>query len=76
MKTVLTKLFIREYKKLPQSLRAKVDRQLKQLEKNIRHPSLGAKKMVAKEQVWEARVDYHHRMTFQLGDGVIVMRRV
>jgi mRNA-degrading endonuclease RelE of RelBE toxin-antitoxin system len=76
MRIILSKLFIRDYKKLPQSLLARVDRQLRQLATNIRHPSLGAKKMIAKGQMWEARVDYHHRMTFQFGDGAIVMRRV
>jgi mRNA-degrading endonuclease RelE of RelBE toxin-antitoxin system len=75
MKVVLSKKFIQEYKKLPETLRVKVDRQLRLLKKDIRHPSLQAKKM-KKFAIWEARIDYHYRATFEIADDKITMRRV
>ena len=76
MKLRLSKPFLRQYTKLPTSIRKKVDRQLKYLTQDLRHPSLVAKKMEGRRDIWEARVDYHHRLTFTVISQLIILRRV
>ena len=75
MKLVQTEKFLKEYTQLPQTIRNKVDRQLTYLAHDIRHPGLYAKKMGGKD-IWEARVDYHHRLTFQIVGAFVQLRRV
>ena len=76
MRLRLSKPFLKQYAKLPLVIRKKVDRQIRYLVSNLRHPSLYAKKMTGEEDIWEARVDYHHRLTFQIVGETIVWRRV
>ena len=71
-----TDRFKKLYKRLPTSIKKKVKRQLKFLAEDIRHPSLYAKKIRGRETIWEARVDIHHRMTFQIVDGRIILRGI
>lgn len=71
-----TKSYVKQYTKLPERVRKKVDKQLARLIQNIRHPSLNAKKMSGRNDIWEARVDIHHRMTFQFANDMIVLRQV
>lgn len=72
----LSKPFVRQYAKLPAAIRKKVDQQVRRLAEDIRHPGLAARKMVNREAIWEARIDYQYRVTFQISSSVIVMRRV
>ena len=71
-----SKSFLKQYLKLPSPIRKKVDRQLRQLIQDMRHPTLQAKKMVNQADIWEARIDLHYRMTFTLEREVITLRRV
>ena len=70
------KPFARQYVKLPPAVRKKVDRQVTYLSKDIRHPGLHAKKMINQEDIWEARIDEHYRMTFKIQDDLIILRKV
>ncbi len=76
MRAVRLDSFARQYQKLPLEVRRKVDRQIAILLQGLRHPGLYAKKMTGQPDIWEARVDYHHRMTFQIQGDVIVLRAV
>jgi mRNA-degrading endonuclease RelE of RelBE toxin-antitoxin system len=71
-----TDRFKKLYERLPTSIKKKVKRQMRFLAEDIRHPSLYAKKMSGREGVWEARVDVHHRMTFQIVGDRIILRAV
>jgi mRNA-degrading endonuclease RelE of RelBE toxin-antitoxin system len=71
-----TEQFEKQAQKLPINLKQKLKRQLNHLEQNIRHPSLKAKKMVGKAGIWEARVDFHYRFTFQVEGATIILRSV
>ncbi len=71
-----SKSFLKQYLKLPQPIRRKVDRQLIQLIQDMHPPTLRAKKMVNQTDIWEARIDLHYRMTFTLEHEVITLRRV
>ncbi len=70
------KPFIKDYTKLPDDKQKKVDRLLNLLKQDLYHPGLNARKMTGKEQIWEARVDVHYRMTFKIEGELLVMRRV
>ena len=71
-----TTQFSKQFKQLPSHLQTKLRRQLTYLAQDMRHPSLHAKKMAGKSDIWEARVDYHYRFTFQIRSGIIVLRAV
>jgi mRNA-degrading endonuclease RelE of RelBE toxin-antitoxin system len=76
MKVVYLRPFAKQYKKLPVSVREKFDRQLRRLVKDPQHPSLRARKMVNREEVWEARIDIQYRFTFQFNGEDIVLRSI
>jgi mRNA-degrading endonuclease RelE of RelBE toxin-antitoxin system len=71
-----TERFRKLFKRLPVTLRKKVIRQLRVLAGDIRQPSLNAKKMRGRQGIWEARIDYRHRVTFQIVGDRIVLRAV
>ena len=71
-----TNRFKKLYQKLPAAIKMKVRRQLRYLAEDIRHPSLCAKKIKGTAGIWEARVDYRHRMTFRILDSRVVLRGV
>jgi len=68
--------FVRAYRALTPSLQAAVDKALRLLCANARHPSLRLKRMRGQHEVWEARVDRHYRMTFEIHEGYYLMRNV
>jgi len=70
------KSFRKSYKDLPQYIQTKVDKQIEILEANYLYPSLHTKKIKGKEDIWEARVDIHYRMTFEIIDNTIYLRTV
>ncbi|MDL1867763.1 hypothetical protein FBR06_11190 [Betaproteobacteria bacterium PRO4] len=76
MKVVYLRPFAKQYKKLPAIVREKFDRQLRRLVKDPKHPSLRARKMVNREEVWEARIDIQYRFTFQFDEDDIVLRSI
>jgi mRNA-degrading endonuclease RelE of RelBE toxin-antitoxin system len=68
--------FRRAYRELPQNIQKKVDKQIGFLSEDMRHPSLHTKKIKGKEGIWEARIDIHHRLTFQIVEDTIFLRIV
>ena len=43
---------------------------------DIRYPALRAKKIKGAENIWEARVSYSLRMTFQIEGNTIILRNI
>jgi mRNA-degrading endonuclease RelE of RelBE toxin-antitoxin system len=76
VKFFYTKRFKASYKKLPLVIQKKFDKQIKLLEHNFRHPSLQIKKIQGFDKIWEARVDYHYRFTFNLENEMIILRTI
>ena len=73
MRILAYERFRRSYQHLPPQIQRKVDKQLKLLIENLRHPSLQVKRIKGTTTLWEARVDLHYRMTFEIiGDAVYV----
>jgi len=54
----------RDYDALSPSLQARVDKQLALLLRNLRHPSLKAKKYDERNDVWQGRVNQAYRFYF------------
>ena len=75
-KIQLTDRFIELYSSLPPSIRKKIDRQIRLLSNDPRHPSLQTKVIQGTNGIYEARVDLHYRLTYERLPGDILLLRV
>lgn len=71
-----SKKFSKQYSKLPPSIRNKFDKQIKYLLRDLRHPSVRAKKKQGEKDVWEGRVDRFYRFTFAISGDVATLRTI
>lgn len=71
-----SKPFVKQYHKLPEAIQKKVDRTIELMEENLNHPSLKVHKMVNSRDIYEGRVDIHHRVTFEIDNKTVIMRKV
>jgi mRNA interferase RelE/StbE len=62
----LTDKAISAYQTLPKNLQKKADKQFEYLIKDIRHPSLHAKKYQGHDDIWQARIDKSWRFYFHI----------
>lgn len=76
MRVLAYERFRESYQRLPRIIQRKVDKQLAFLAENLRHPSLQVKPIQGTPGIWEARVDLHYRMTFEVISDVIYLRVV
>jgi len=76
MPTELTKRFVRAYDRLPSDVRKRVDRALRLLEENWRHPGLQARRLSGHGDMFYARVDQNHRITYERRGDTLVLRSV
>jgi len=76
MKLSFSKKFIRDYQKLPQQIQLQADKQLGLLLSDAQHPSLNMKKMHDPREIWECRVNFSYRFTFQIDGERYIMRQV
>ncbi len=72
----LSERFTRAYERLPRHIRAKVQKALRLLDADFRHPGLQARRVKGTADIFEARVDDHHRMTYQRQGDLLIMRNV
>lgn len=70
-----TDAFLRDYRTLPVAIRERVDKQLRLLFENFRHPSLRLKKLKGTDR-FEIRISEGYRLTLRLDQGVMELRRV
>lgn len=66
MNVRFTEPFLRRFKKLPEITKRKFEKQLILLLKNLRHPSLHAKKYDEVRDIWQARVNSSSRFYFRI----------
>ncbi len=71
-----TNRFVKDYAALPDDLKARTEKALFRLLENPQYPSLRAKKMEGREEIWEIRVSDSYRLTFQLIENTYILRRV
>lgn len=76
MKMRLTAPAEKHWHTLPLSIRKKAEKQLRFLVKDMYYPSLRTKRVSGRMDIWEARIDYHYRMTFQKENDVIIIRAI
>lgn len=75
MKLYYTDRFRKDFQKLPATQRGKFYKQATFLLKDLRHPSLRAKKYGEQKGVWQARVDGSFRFYFLIErDSYILLR--
>ena len=70
-----TDSFLRDYRTLPVEIRERVDKQLRLLFDDFRHPSLRLKKLKGTDR-FEIRISKGYRLTLRLAQGVMELRRV
>jgi mRNA-degrading endonuclease RelE of RelBE toxin-antitoxin system len=68
-----TEEFLKGYRNLPKAIQRKVDKQLRFLVDNPKHPSLRIHKM---NDEWEFYVDIHYRCIFQREGNVYILLTV
>lgn len=73
MKVFYTPHFERKYKFLSKETQRKFRKQANYLLRNLRHPSLRAKKYDEERDIWQARVDRNYRFYFLIGDDIYIL---
>lgn len=76
MPVELTERFVRQYTQLPKTIRRKVDKALRFLDSDFRHPGLRSHQMGGAPGIFEAYVDDKYRMTFERHGDRFIMRNV
>jgi mRNA-degrading endonuclease YafQ of YafQ-DinJ toxin-antitoxin module len=71
-----TPRFEKDYHALPAELKERVKKTLELLQKDPSHPSLHHKKMQGYTDVFEARITYSYRLTYQKIGDIGYLRRV
>ena len=73
MKYVFGRRFASELESLPTAIRRKFWKQLNYLLRDVRHPSLHAKKYDEVRGIWQARVDRNIRFYFLMEDDKYIL---
>lgn len=74
MRFALSSRALRDYRKLPPGLKKTADKQFSFLLRDIRHPSLHAKKYDGGRDVWQGRLTQGFRFYFQIrGDEYCIL---
>ena len=71
-----TERFKLQYVKLPLAVRLKVDKSLKLLDANFRHPGLRSHPVEGAPGIYEAHVDRKYRLTFERRGDILILRNV
>jgi len=76
MRLRFTKSYTLLYRKLPEHIKERADKQLRLLLENPRHPSLRLQKMKGHRDHWRIRVTLHYRIVFQIEGDEYVLRKI
>lgn len=66
----------RQFEDLPEFIKKKCLKKLMLLKENFFYPSLHTKKKKGEEDRWEARIDYHYRISFRKSGEVLFLQSV
>lgn len=75
-KLVFTRNFKKNYKKLPQQIQERFDKQLGIFVQDPKHPSLKIHRYKKEENVWEGYVSDKYRFTFTILDDGYIFRNI
>jgi hypothetical protein len=74
VRAVLAERFSRTFIAAPPDIQKRFGQQLAHLLRDLRHPSLRAKKYDEARDIWQARVTYNWRFYFQVeGDAYVLL---
>jgi len=76
MNFILTSLFERAYRNLPNEVKLRAKESLKILATDIRYPSLRVKKIKCTKDIWQAHIDLDYQMTLQIIKDNIILRNI
>jgi mRNA-degrading endonuclease RelE of RelBE toxin-antitoxin system len=76
MKIQTTRSFERDYARLSDEIKERVDKQLALLMSNPRHPSFRLKRLRGTADLWEVRITRGYRLTLQFAGELCILRRV
>ncbi len=68
--------FKKAYRRLPPEIQRKIQKALRQLAENPRHPALRTKPIQGVTGIYEARVDRDYRMSYERLPGDVLQMRV
>jgi len=71
-----TERFVKQYERVPKGIQRKVDKALRLLDADFRHPGLRSHPVEGLEGIFEAYVDARYRVTFERHGNVFLMRNV
>mgnify|MGYP001609469349 CR=1 FL=1 len=63
-------------RKMPENIRRKFYKQVRNLAHNIAHPSLRAKKYHESQDIWQARIDRHYRFYFRIENDTYLLLKI
>jgi mRNA-degrading endonuclease RelE of RelBE toxin-antitoxin system len=73
MKLLRTNPFKEDFQKLPDEIKRRVEKALRLLATDLRHPSLRARIVDKRRRIWKANINGGYRFTFQiLKDGYLL----
>ena len=72
----VTKRFERDYRLLTKSEQRAADKALRLLEHDLRHPGLRVKRIEGTRSIWEARASRAIRITFEVRESLLFLRRI
>jgi len=76
MPTELSRRFVRAYDRLSPEVQKRVDRALRLLDEDWRHPSLCARRLSGHRDIFYARVDRDRRITYERRGDLLILRNV
>ncbi len=76
MRLLLTARFQRAYAALSIEEQIQVQKTLRRMSEDLRHPGLGVKRIRGTKGIWEARASRALRVTFETERGSIILRNV
>ena len=72
----VTKRFERDYRLLTKNEHRAADKALRLLEDDLGHPGLRVRRIEGTRAIWEARASRAIRITFEVRESLIVLRRI
>jgi len=76
VKVARTARFKKAWQRLAKGEKSLAQKAIGNLAGNIRYPALRVKKIKGTENIWEARVSYSLRITFQIEGDMIILRNI
>lgn len=76
MNSAFTPHFQRSYHKLPDEIQSAFDKKLELLLRDIRHPSLRAKKYDEGKNIWQMRITGDYRVYFEIKGHLYIFHEI